>query len=76
MWFHLELRGKGYKAARAGLAISDKVTGPYTFAPRDIAGLVHRRTVDWYRILTRSAVPRPAALQDVRPLFSVTWNPK
>jgi hypothetical protein len=31
MWFHLELLGKGYKAARTGLAISDKVTGPYTF---------------------------------------------
>jgi beta-galactosidase len=31
MWFHLELRGQGYKAARAGVAISDKVTGPYVF---------------------------------------------
>lgn len=31
MWFHLELKGKGYSAARAGVAISDKVTGPYTF---------------------------------------------
>lgn len=31
MWFHLELKGQGYKAARAGVAISDKVTGPYQF---------------------------------------------
>ena len=31
MWFHLELAGKGYSAARAGVAVSDKVTGPYTF---------------------------------------------
>lgn len=31
MWFHLELLGQGYSAARAGVAISDKVTGPYTF---------------------------------------------
>ncbi|WP_121809597.1 glycoside hydrolase family 43 protein [Mucilaginibacter kameinonensis] len=31
MWFHLELLGKGYSAARAGVAISDKVTGPYKF---------------------------------------------
>jgi hypothetical protein len=31
MWFHLELRGKGYKAARAGVATSDQVNGPYTF---------------------------------------------
>lgn len=31
MWFHLELKGQGYKAARAGVAISDKITGPYQF---------------------------------------------
>lgn len=31
MWFHLELLGEGYKAARAGVAIADKVNGPYTF---------------------------------------------
>jgi hypothetical protein len=31
MWFHLELYGKGYSAAQTGLAISDNITGPYTF---------------------------------------------
>ena len=31
MWFHLEMAGKGYAAARAGVATSDHVTGPYTF---------------------------------------------
>jgi hypothetical protein len=31
MWFHLELKGRGYDAARAGLAISKNVTGPYQF---------------------------------------------
>ncbi len=31
MWFHLELRGRGYSAARAGVAVSDRVTGPYRF---------------------------------------------
>ena len=31
MWFHLELRGRGYAAARAGVAVSDKITGPYQF---------------------------------------------
>jgi beta-xylosidase len=31
MWFHLELKGKGYSAARAGVAVSDQVTGPFTF---------------------------------------------
>ncbi|MCA1744199.1 MAG: beta-glucanase, partial [Bacteroidales bacterium] len=31
MWFHLELKGQGYSAARAGVAVADEVTGPYTF---------------------------------------------
>ena len=31
MWFHLELKGQGYKAARVGLAVSDIVTGPFRF---------------------------------------------
>ena len=31
MWFHLELKGKGYEAARAGVAVSDSPTGPYCF---------------------------------------------
>lgn len=51
-----------------------RVTGPYTFSPRDTAGLTHLRSVNWERIVARSDLPRPAALQDVRPLFSVTWN--
>jgi len=31
MWFHLELKGKRYDAARAGVAVADKVTGPYVY---------------------------------------------
>ncbi len=31
MWFHLELKGKGYSAARSGVAVSDNPTGPYTY---------------------------------------------
>ena len=31
LWFHLELKGQGYKAARAGVAVSDQPTGPYVF---------------------------------------------
>ena len=31
MYFHLELRGQGYNAAYVGRAVSDNVTGPYTF---------------------------------------------
>lgn len=31
MWFHLEHKGKGYATARSAVAISDIITGPYTF---------------------------------------------
>jgi beta-xylosidase len=31
MWFHLELKGQGYDAARAGVAISDNPKGPFQF---------------------------------------------
>ena len=31
MWFHHELKGQGYKAAMTGLAVSDKVTGPFEY---------------------------------------------
>lgn len=31
MWFHLELLGKGYDAARSGVALSENPTGPFTY---------------------------------------------
>lgn len=31
MWFHLELRGQGYRAARTGVAVSDSPTGPFVY---------------------------------------------
>ena len=31
MFFHLELKGQGYSAARVGIAVADKATGPYQF---------------------------------------------
>jgi beta-xylosidase len=31
MWFHLELKWKGYSSARSGVAVADNVTGPYTY---------------------------------------------
>ena len=31
MWFHLELKGKGYAAARCGVAVADRPCGPYRF---------------------------------------------
>lgn len=31
MWFHLELKGKGYAAARSAVAVSDSPTGPFKY---------------------------------------------
>ena len=31
MWFHLELKGHGYDAARYGVAVADRPEGPYKF---------------------------------------------
>jgi len=31
MWFHLELKGRGFLAARAAVAVSDTPTGPYKY---------------------------------------------
>ena len=31
MWFHHELKGESYKAALTGVAVSNKVTGPYQY---------------------------------------------
>lgn len=31
MWFHHELKGKGYNAAMAGLAVADNPVGPFTY---------------------------------------------
>jgi len=31
MWFHLELKESGYASARSGVAVADRVTGPYRF---------------------------------------------
>lgn len=31
MWFHLELKGKGYAAARSAVAVSDTPEGPFKY---------------------------------------------
>ena len=31
MWFHLEPKGRGYGGARSGVAVADRVTGPFRF---------------------------------------------
>jgi hypothetical protein len=54
MWFHLELKGTGYRSARSGVAVSDKVTGPYTFieSVRPDAGFWPVNVTDQDKIMT------------------------
>jgi hypothetical protein len=59
MWFHLELRGQGYEAARTAVAVADSPTGPYTFlwSGRPLAGT-------WPRDFTEAARrPVPGELE-------------
>jgi hypothetical protein len=51
--------------------LAGEVTGDYAFVPKDEHGLIHQRTARWHRVIPRSLVRPPGALQDVRPLFEV-----
>ncbi|GAA3178444.1 hypothetical protein GCM10010531_35390 [Blastococcus jejuensis] len=56
----------------AGLLLGE-VVGDYLFQGREL--LPHRRPVRWDRVVPRSAVRPPSALQDPRALFSVVLDP-
>lgn len=54
MWFHLEKKNRGYEDALSGVAVSNKITGPYTYlkSVRPNAGFypinvptVHKNTI-------------------------------
>lgn len=53
LWFHLELKGKGYAAARAGVATSDSPAGPYEFlrSYRPNAGIYPENMPDEHKSL-------------------------
>ena len=54
---------------QAGAALLvGQITSDYTFRPAK-SGLLHVRTVQWQRLLERTAARPFGALQDVRPLF-------
>jgi hypothetical protein len=52
MWFHLEPKGKGYKGALSGVAISNNATGPYTYikAVRPNAGYYPFNVLDIHKL--------------------------
>jgi hypothetical protein len=43
MWFHLEPKGKEYTGSMSGVAVADKITGPFQFVdafrPNRVSGI-------------------------------------
>jgi hypothetical protein len=67
MYFHLELKGKGYEAARVGIAVSDNVAGPYIYLKS------YRPNAGYYPVnMTREQKEATATLED----FSEWWTPE
>lgn len=66
MWFHLELKGQGYSAARSGVAVADTPTGPFTYlrSERPDAGVWPVNVTD----------EQKAALQTVDQMKGVTFS--
>ncbi|MHA6247166.1 glycoside hydrolase family 43 protein [Pontibacter sp. CAU 1760] len=64
MWFHLELKGQGYAAARTAVAVADKITGPYTYLKslRPHAGV-------WPQNATEAHKSNPIAVSDNDPAW-------
>jgi beta-xylosidase len=69
MYFHLELKGKGYEAARTGIAVSDKATGPYTYMKscRPCAGF-------WPVNLTEEQRNATAKVSDFKDWWTDSWK--
>ncbi len=65
MWFHLELKGLGYRAARAGVAVADKVTGPYHF--------LRSQRVNAYRYPLNVTESEKAAMAKLQPKDYAEW---
>ncbi len=60
MWFHLELKGQGYRAARSGVAVADRPAGPFTFlrSLRPNAGVWPRNVTAEQQALTPADLDR------------------
>lgn len=60
MWFHLEHKGKGYKAAEYGVAVSDNPVGPFKFlySSRSCKG-------QWPVNLTKEEIAKAKSIGDI-----------
>jgi beta-xylosidase len=69
MYFHLELKGKGYEAARVGIAVSDKVTGPYLYLKS------YRPNAGHYPVnMTEAQKQATAKIEDFKDWWTPEWS--
>ena len=69
MYFHLELKGKGYSAAQAAVAVSDNVAGPYK--------LIANRRINpgiWPLNLTEAQKTSTIKLSDFKDWWTPEWR--
>ena len=69
MYFHLELKGKGYAAAQTGVAVADRPTGPYELLK---TGRVNAR--QWPLNLTEAQRNDPAKAKDFKEWWTPEWR--
>ncbi len=69
MYFHLELRGKGYGAAQVGVAVASSPTGPYKFQKtlRPNAGL-------WPQDMTKEQQKDESKISDFKEWWTPQWR--
>lgn len=70
MWFHLELKGRGYVAARAGVAVSDSPTGPFTFVR---SGRVNPGKLPFNMTAEQQAKMQSLNLDDYKEWWTPVW---
>ena len=68
LWFHLELKGQGYKAARVAMAVSDSPTGTFEYVRsyRPNAGIYPLNFTDEQK-------NSPLTVQNTPKAWSVEW---
>jgi hypothetical protein len=68
MWFHLELKGRNYSAARTGVAVSNKITGPYQYLKS------YRPNQEQYPVGFREEWKQPHVGQDTLKWWTPEWR--
>lgn len=65
LWFHLELKGQGYAAARTAVAVAEQPTGPFTFL-RSLRPNAGHWPIDFPASRQRTLTPEEAERRSAR----------